>query len=110
MPSATSTYRLKRFTDSRDPDFAGALLIYVRYTPPSIRSDAREIIHWLDNLPQQLKETFYVFGFYRNRQLVGYAQATYFPTEYLYFIEYLTIDEKQRSNNVFFEMVEQIKN
>jgi hypothetical protein len=107
MLSSSSSYRLKRFANSRDPDFAAALLIYVRYTPPSIRSDSREITYWIDN--DKLNDTFYVFGFYRNRQLVGYAQSAYFPSEYLYFIEYLTIDENQRRNNVFFEMVEQIK-
>jgi hypothetical protein len=108
MPS-TSTYRLKRFSNSNDPDFAAALMIYVRYTPPSIRSDSREITHWLDQHSDRFRETFYVFGFYRNKQLVGYAQAAYFPLEYLYFIEYLTIDEGHRRNNVFFEMVEQIR-
>ena len=109
MPSSTSSYRLKRFSNSTDPDFAAALLIYVRFTPPSIRSDSREITYWLDRASDKLEDGFYVFGFYRNRQLVGYAQAAYFPSEYLYFIEYLAIDEKHRGNNVFFEMVEQIK-
>lgn len=51
-----------------------------------------------------------MFGFYRNQKLVGYAQAAYFPEESLYFIEYLTIDERHRGNNVFFEMVEHVKN
>ena len=37
------------------------------------------------------------------------AQAAYSPIEYLYFVEYLTIAEKHRGNNVFFEMVEQMK-
>lgn len=110
MPSSTSSYRLKRFSSSKDPDFAAALLIYVRYTPPSIRSDSREITYWLDQFSEKFGDTFYVFGFYRNQKLVGYAQAAYFPEESLYFIEYLTIDERHRGNNVFFEMVEHVKN
>ena len=51
-----------------------------------------------------------MFGFYRNQKLVLDAQAAYFPEESLYFIEYLTIDERHRGNNVFFEMVEHVKN
>jgi hypothetical protein len=108
MPS-TSSYQLKRFSNSKEPDFAAALLIYVRYTPPSIRSDSREIAYWLDQHSDGFSDSFYVFGFYWNKKLVGYAQAAYFPGESLYFIEYLTIDPKHRRNNVFFEMVEQVR-
>jgi hypothetical protein len=109
MSSSTSSYRLKRFLTSKDPDFASALLIYVRYTPPSIRSDSREITYWLDHFTNSFGDSLYIFGFYRNKQLVAYAQATYFPEEYLYFIDYVTIDERHRGNNVFFELVEQMK-
>ena len=109
MSSPTSSYRLKRFLTSKDPDFASALLIYVRYTPPSIRSDSREIAYWLDNFANKFGDLLYIFGFYRNKQLVAYAQATYFPKEYLYFIDYVTIDERHRGNNVFFELVEHVK-
>jgi hypothetical protein len=109
MSSSTSSYRLKRFLTSKDPDFASALLIYVRYTPPSIRSDSREITYWLDHYTTSFGGSLYVFGFYRNKQLVAYAQATYFPKAYLYFIDYVTIDEKHRGNNVFFELVEHMK-
>lgn len=109
MSSSTSSYRLKRFLSSKDPDFASALLIYVRYTPPSIRSDSREIAYWLDHFANSVGDSLYIFGFYRNRQLVAYAHATYFPKEYLYFIDYVTIDERFRGYNVFFELVEQMK-
>jgi GNAT superfamily N-acetyltransferase len=109
MSSSTSSYRLKRFLTSKDPDFASALLIYARYTPPSIRSDSREITYWLDHYATTFGDSLYVFGFYRNRQLVAYAQATYFPKEYLYFIDYVTIDERHRGHNVFFELVEHMK-
>jgi hypothetical protein len=106
MSSSTSSYRLKRFLSSKDPDFASALLIYIRYTPPSIRSDSREITYWIDHFTNSFGDLLYVFGFYRNKQLVAYAQATYFPEEYLYFIDYVTIDERYRGGeNVFFELV-----
>jgi hypothetical protein len=106
MSSSTSSYRLKRFLTSKDPDFASALLIYVRYTPPSIRSDSREIAYWLDHFANSFGDYLYIFGFYRNKQLVAYAHATYFPKEYLYFIDYVTIDERYRGGeNVFFELV-----
>jgi hypothetical protein len=110
MPSSTSSsYRFKRFLTSKDPDFASALLIYVRYTPPSIRSNSREITYWLDHFSDKSDDSFYVFGFYRNRELVGFAQAAYFAKDYLYFIDYVTVDIKHRGGNVFFELVDHMK-
>src|SRR5262249_34122452 len=52
---------------------------------------------------------FYVFGFYRNRQLVGYAEAAYFREERLIALDYIVIDEAHRRNNVFYEFVDHLR-
>lgn len=109
MASSRSTYRLKRFTSALDPDFAAALLVYVRNTPANIRTDTNEIAHWLDKFSKEFNNDFYVFGFYLNRELVGYAEAAYFREERLIVIDYITIDEAYRRNNVFYEFVDQLK-
>jgi hypothetical protein len=109
MRSQTSSYKLKRFSSSRDPDFATALLLYVRNTPLNIRTDTDEITYWLDSFLTKFGNPFYVFGFYRDRQLVGYAEAAYFQEERLIALDYIVIDEAHRRNNVFYEFVEHLK-
>lgn len=108
LPSG-STYKLKRFRTARDPDFAAALLLYVRNTPPPVRTDTNEITHWLENFTRQFGDPFYVFGFYRDGQLVGFAEAAYLTEEHLVVFDYLVIDELNRRNNVFFEFVDHLK-
>src|SRR5205085_10300358 len=109
MSSSQSSYRFKRFLNSSDPDFAAALLVYIRNTPANIRTDTNEIVYWLDNFSAKFKDNFYVFGFYRNHQLVGYAQAVYFWEERLIVLDYIAIDEGYRGNNVFYEFVDQMR-
>jgi hypothetical protein len=100
---------LKRFRSARDPDFAAALLLYVRNTPAPVRTDTNEITHWLENFTRQFGDPFYVFGFYRDDQLVGFAEAAYLTEERLVVFDYLVIDELNRRNNVFFEFVDHLK-
>lgn len=109
MPISASSYRLKRFRDSRDPDFAAALLLYVRNTPSPIRTDTNEIAYWLDHFEKTLANDFYAFGFYRDNNLVGFAEAAYFAQECLFVLDYLVIDVGSRRNNVFFEFVDHLK-
>ena|SRR5215213_5458903 len=109
MTSSRASYRLKRFNSSLDPDFAAALMIYVRNTPSNIRTDTNEITYWLDKFSEKFGDHFHVFGFYRDRRLVGYAEAAYFHDERLIVIDYITIDSSYRRNNVFYEFVDQLK-
>jgi hypothetical protein len=106
---AGSSYNLKHFQSSRDPDFAAALLVYVRNTSAAIRTDTNEISYWLEHFTSTFGDPFYVFGFYRDKELVGFAQGAYFVDEHLVVLDYLVIDEAQRRNNVFFEFVDQLK-
>jgi hypothetical protein len=109
VTTSRSSYRLKRYLSSRDPDFAAALMIYVRNTPANIRTDTNEITYWLDKYAEKFGDVFHVFGFYRDRQLVGYAEAAYFRDERLIALDYITIDSAYRRNNIFFEFVDQLK-
>lgn len=108
--AARISYRLKRFLSSSEPDFAAALLLYTRNTSASIRTNTNEITYWLDNFSATFGDDFYVFGFYRNNQIVGYAEAAYFQEEALFALDYIVIEESQRRNNIFYEFVDQLKN
>lgn len=109
MSSIRSSYRLKRFLSTTDTDFAAALMLYVRNTPHAIRTNSNEISSWLDHPPSTFGGTFYVFGFYRDRKLIGYSEASYFPAEELLVFDYIAIDEGKRGNHVFFEFVDHLR-
>ena len=81
--SSGSSYRLKRFQSSRDPEFAAALMVYVRNTQPQIRTETNEITYWLDHFAARFGNDFYVFGFYLDEEVVGFAEAAYFREEQL---------------------------
>jgi hypothetical protein len=103
------SYQLRRFETSADPDFANALALYVRLTPPNSRTETAEISHWVDHFKSTFGNDFYVFGFYLNGQLVGFAEAAYFSAARLIVLDYLVIDEFHRKHNVFFEFVDHLR-
>jgi hypothetical protein len=107
--SSGASYKLKRFASSKSADFPSALLLYVRNTPANVRADTNEITYWLDNFQETFSDNFYVFGFYKNRLLIGYAQAAYFQTERIFALDYIALDEKHRANGAFHEFVDQLR-
>jgi len=109
MAIASSTYRLKRFVSSHDPGFAEALLLYVRNTPAAERTESNEIAFWLEEFGRGHDCVLYVFGFYRDEQLVGFAEVSYFFAEHLLVFDYLVLDAEQRRNNVFYEFVDHLR-
>jgi hypothetical protein len=108
VPGA-SLYRLKQLTSASDPDFAAAMLLYVRNTRGEERTDTNEIAYWLDQFRGTFGDIMYAFAFFKNHDLVGYAQAVYFVREEMLAIDYLVVDAPHRGNNVFFEFVDQLK-
>lgn len=109
MRASRSTYRLKRFVTADDPEFAAALLLYVRNTSPEMRTDTNEISYWLEEFAKQFGNPFYTFGFFRDRELVGYAEAAYFAAEGLIALDYIVIDQAHRRNNVFYEFLDHLR-
>ncbi len=101
---------LRRFENTLDPDFAAALLLYARNTPPSSRTDTNEISYWLERFHKHTGDYFYVFGFYRNSELVGYAEVAYLRKVQTFALDYIVIEASQRRNNVFYEFLDHIRN
>ncbi|MEO6324234.1 MAG: hypothetical protein ABIT01_01005 [Thermoanaerobaculia bacterium] len=107
--SGMVTYRLERFRSARDPSFLRAVQIYLRNTPPSLRTNTNEIAHWLEHFRIGLPVEFYVFGFLADNDVIGYAELAYIASAHLFAVDYLVIDEQYRGNNTFFEFSHQLR-
>lgn len=105
-----ASYELKRIKDSTDSNLTRALSIYSKNIEPILRTDTREIIHWLDNYCKQYKDKFYLLSLYLNNKIIGYAQLVYFEDECIVFVDYIVIDKDFRRNNTFYQFIEEIKN
>jgi hypothetical protein len=104
-----AVYELKRFKNSRNRDLTKALGIYSKNIEPFLRTDTREIIHWLDAYPERYKDQFIILGLYFNDIVIGFAQLAYFIEERIIFVDYIVIEKEFRKNNTFYEFVEEIK-
>lgn len=109
MPDVKSSYELRRFTTSTDADLEAALRLYVKNTPSNIRTDKAEIIYWLERFSKEFQDEFYVFGFFHNRKLIGYAEAAYFRLEHIFALDYLVVDEPFRRAGAFNEFVDSLR-
>lgn len=107
MPTVTrSSYSLRQFTSSSDKDFAEALSLYMRYTPPAVRTSTNEIAYWVDNAGEYQKNKFLVLGFYCGKNIIGFSEMAYLWDSKVLVIDYLAIEPSFRKNNVFFEFIE----
>jgi len=110
MTSGTkSSYSLRRFSSSSDSEFINALKLYADHTPPAVRTSTNEITYWLDKAKSYYPCELFVFGFYSNKNLVGFSEMVYLPSCMTLVVDYLVIDPKFRSINVIFEFMEHVK-
>jgi len=101
-------YDLKRYRTSKSPDLIKALKLYSENIEPSYRTDANEILFWIDNFEKRFGDLFIVCGLYLNDALIGYGQLAYFKEEKFVEVDYLVIDKNYRKNNAFYEFVDKI--
>lgn len=107
MPTVTrSSYSLRQFTSSSDKDFAEALSLYMRYTPPAVRTNTNEITYWIDNAGEYQQNKLLVLGFYCGKRIIGFSEMAYLADSKVLVIDYLAIESSFRKNNVFFEFIE----
>lgn len=104
-----ASYELKYFKSSQSRDFTKALNLYSQNIESTLRTDTREISHWLDEYPSRFKDKFMVLGLYLNSELIGYAQLAYFIEEKIVFVDYIALAKEKRKNNTFYEFVEEIR-
>ncbi|MFC0119872.1 hypothetical protein ACFFK7_18320 [Pseudoalteromonas xiamenensis] len=103
-----STYKLDRVTSAIEHKYIQALDIYSKCTHPSLRTETTSISYWLEHYNKRFEDEFHVLAFSNNSKVIGYTQLTYFHLEKIVVIDYITIDEKFRKNNTFFEFCDHI--
>ena len=101
----TVSYKLKEFEQSSDRDYLEALRIYYEGTPTALKTDTNEISYWLDQYNATFDDKLFIFGFYENKKVIGFAQLVYFKLEKIIVVDYLTIEKKYRGNNNFFQFI-----
>lgn len=104
-----TTYDLKHFSNSSQPGLIAALRLYSRNIEPSLKTDTREIIHWLDYCNKKYEDRFYILGFYQDRNLIGFAEVAYFKQEQVVIVDYIVIDKPFRGNDTFYVFMQKIR-
>lgn len=104
-----STFELRKFKTSRDPDLVKALKLYSENIDPALRTDTKEIMHWLDKYNKKFEDSFYIVGLYLNDLLIGFSEIAYFLKEKLVIVDYLVIDKAFRKNNTFYQFIVEIE-
>jgi len=109
MTTVHQVYTIRSFRSSKDRDFSRALQIYDAHTHAQIKTDSREIAHWLDNNSSRKEGRFYVCGLYTGTDLVGYVEFIYLPKERLIHFDYFIIDPDRRTAGAFHTFSDQMR-
>jgi hypothetical protein len=109
MTTVHQVYTIRSFRSSKDRDFPRALRIYDAQTHPLVKTDSREIAHWLDNNRSRKEGKFYVCGLYMGTELVGYIEFIYLPKERLVHFDYFIIDPSRRTAGAFYTFSDQMR-
>lgn len=109
MTTVHQVYTIRSFRSSKDRDFPRALRIYDAQTHPQVKTDSREIAHWLDNNSSRKEGRFYVCGLYTGTELVGYIEFIYLPKERLIHFDYFIIDPARRTAGAFYTFSDQMR-
>lgn len=104
-----SVYELKKLTVSNRAELIDALRLYLEYTEPAVRTDTKEIMYCVNNWNDLYEDPFYVFGFYFNGTLIGFAELAYFSQEKFVIVDYLVIHQSYRKNNTFYQFLEDLR-
>ncbi len=86
-----------------------ALKLYSENIDPALRTDTKEIMHWLDKYNRKFEDSFYIVGLYLNDLLIGFSEIAYFLKEKLVIVDYLVIDKAFRKNNTFYQFIIEIE-
>ncbi len=106
MSQITRTYKLRRFSDSSDPDYASALAVYVTHIGPDSRTNSNEITYWIDRSYREFGDEFCVLGFFVDRQVVGFAEVALLRGSRVLFFDYLVLHRAHRSRGEYFQFAQ----
>lgn len=111
MRTFDTTYRLALLEPGKKDlgELKKALAVYVKYTASPEKTATNEIEDWFDLYNREFDDILMLFAFYRNDELIGYAELVFFMDDKFVFLDYMTLHEKYEKNNVFYEFFEQIQ-
>lgn len=109
MTTVQQVYSVRSFRSSKDRDFGKALRIYDEHTHPQLKTDAREIAHWLDQSSARHGGKFFVCGLYVGADLVGFVEFIYLTRERLIHFDYFIIDRDRRTAGAFHTFADQMR-
>ena len=102
-------YEVIDIKSSDHPLFLDAIKLYLYYTKPELRTDSKEIAHWLDVCNDKFKDPFYILVLTLNKRLIGFAELSYFLEEKFAIVDYVVIDENFRERGAFNVFLGEIK-
>lgn len=93
------SYSIEIVKRGSDPEFLEALKIYNNVTPVDIKTDANDIIYWVENDSNYFK--MHIFKLYCNNCLIGLSMTTYLPKVKVLILEYIAINDIYQKNIVY---------
>ena len=109
MTTVHQVFTIRSFRTAKDRDFAKAIHIYESHTHPQIKTDSREIAHWLHHGADRPDGRFYVCGLYISGVLVGFVEFIYLKKERLIQVDYFVIVPERRTAGAFHTFAEQLR-
>jgi hypothetical protein len=100
---------LRRLQDSRDPDYAEIVKIYVASVGPDIRTNSNQITYWLDRSYREFGDEFIICGFYEGRRIIGFAQMAFLRQHRILFFDYVVLQKGHRSHGEYFQFARMLE-
>src|ERR1700722_10531766 len=108
MTTVHQVFTIRSFRSAKDHDFHKIIQIYDANTHPQIKTDSREIAHWLQHDNERTDGKFYVCGLYVSGVPVGFVEFIYLRKERLIQFDYFVIESVRRTAGAFHTFAEQM--
>jgi hypothetical protein len=108
MTTIHQVFTIRSFRSAKDRDFIKALQIYDANTHPQVKTDSREIAHWLEQVTFPTGK-FYVCGLFVSGALVGFVEFVHLAAERIIHFDYFILDSERRSAGAFYTFTDQMR-
>lgn len=109
MTTVHQVFTIRSFRSAKDRDFLNAIQIYDANTHPQIKTDSREIAHWIQHGAKRSDGKFYVCGLYVSGTLVGFVEFIYLRQERLIHFDYFVIESSRRTFGAFYTFADEMR-
>jgi len=109
MTTVHQVFTIRSFKSAKDRDFLNAIQIYDANTHPQIKTDSREIAHWIQHGAKRSDGKFYVCGLYVSGILVGFVEFIYLRQERLLHFDYFIIESSRRTFGAFYTFADEMR-